>query len=455
MSQFEIGNFENAIADFDEAIRSNGQDAAAYVFRGKARLQAWVTEGDEEVADRDFDEAIRLCDDAIRRDPTDAMVHLRRGQAWSGKVERDWFFRYGEGERDRRERYRESAADSFEGAARLLGESIRQEPNNAGLYYHRWEAHSGLADWYPLFRRIHSPPPPPPTPPERLRPLPPARLRGLRTRDGSSDPVLNTRENGTEGCSIKASIKASINARENAKKDLAEAIRLDPTNVVYHARSGNLDEAIRLDPKTALYYVDWWPSLEKRMPDLDTAIRLNPDFARAYYHRGRAWFSSKNYEKAIADFSEAIRLRPHYALRPGVESPYGWRARALWELGQFEAAVQDCRTAIRLDPREEGPHYFAAGVARDAESLATSPDERRRDGRRAIQLATWACEMLDWTNCGEELNALAAAYAEVGRFDEAVSYQAMSMDGSHTIQPRDPQERLATYRQRKPYRASR
>ena len=39
-------------------------------------------------------------------------------------------------------------------------------------------------------------------------------------------------------------------------------------------------------------------------------IRQNPRNANAYYNRGLAWKSKKEYDKALADYAEAIRLDP-------------------------------------------------------------------------------------------------------------------------------------------------
>jgi serine/threonine-protein kinase len=105
--------------------------------------------------------------------------------------------------------------------------------------------------------------------------------------------------------------------------------------------------------------------------------------------------------------------------------------------------------------------YLAASKARPdsfavyelvARLLATCPDDKVRDGERAVEYATAACERSDWKNpfC---LDTLAAAYAEAGQFDEAVRHQTRALG--------DPKlkgdlrtaatERLELYRQKKPF----
>jgi tetratricopeptide (TPR) repeat protein len=52
---------------------------------------------------------------------------------------------------------------------------------------------------------------------------------------------------------------------------------------------------------------------EKALADFGEAIRLDPKFARAYCNRGVAYSNKGNYDKAIGDFTEVIRLDPKSA----------------------------------------------------------------------------------------------------------------------------------------------
>jgi hypothetical protein len=83
---------------------------------------------------------------------------------------------------------------------------------------------------------------------------------------------------------------------------------------------------------------------------------------------------------------------------------------------------------------------------------ATCPEPGMRDGKEAVQLAVKACDLSEWKNWGT-IDTLAAAYAEIGDFDQATNYQqcVLQMVNPPTDQ-RKLQQRLALYREHKPYR---
>ena len=70
-----------------------------------------------------------------------------------------------------------------------------------------------------------------------------------------------------------------------------------------------------------------------------------PRTPRRTRNRGVAWCRAKEYDKAIADFNEAIRLDPKDA--PALQLP----GRSLESKEEYDKAIADYNEAIRLDPK--------------------------------------------------------------------------------------------------------
>jgi tetratricopeptide (TPR) repeat protein len=118
----------------------------------------------------------------------------------------------------------------------------------------------------------------------------------------------------------------------------------------YDKAIAHYGEAIRLSPNYAKAFCArghaWAAKKEYDMAikDYDEAIRLDPKYTNAIRNRGNAWLAKKEYGKAIKDYDEAIRLEP--------KLPYGYcnRARARAKLKQYDDAARDFGDAIKLPP---------------------------------------------------------------------------------------------------------
>ena len=62
--------------------------------------------------------------------------------------------------------------------------------------------------------------------------------------------------------------------------------------------------------------------------------------------RGYYWRCKNEYEKAIADFNEAIRLDPRN------DQAYSQRSRVWYERKEYDKAMADCDEAVRIDPKD-------------------------------------------------------------------------------------------------------
>jgi hypothetical protein len=76
----------------------------------------------------------------------------------------------------------------------------------------------------------------------------------------------------------------------------------------------------------------------------DESIRINPDFADAYFNRGNAFSNLGQYQDAIEDYNKAIYLEPDFA------ETYNNRGVAYYKLARYESALENFNRAIILKP---------------------------------------------------------------------------------------------------------
>lgn len=108
--------------------------------------------------------------------------------------------------------------------------------------------------------------------------------------------------------------------------------------------------------------------------------------AELYNSRGAEWRLRNNYERAIADYDEALLLAPHYVaalnnrcwalavvgrakeglddcnvsltVRPNNDSTHHNRALANFRLGNFDGALADCEIALKANPKRSQAFYL-------------------------------------------------------------------------------------------------
>jgi len=250
-----------------------------------------------------------------------------------------------------------------------------------------------------------------------------------------------------------------------ASADLTTAIesgKLSQGNLslAYYSRGcawvnkGNYDEAIadntkaiEIDPRITGAYINrgnvwsYKGNDDKAIADYTKAIEINPKIARAYYNRGIAWYSKGDYDKAIGDYTKAIEINPKFA-----DAYYG-RGLAWKNKGNCGKAIADYSKAIETDPNYADAYKGLAWV------MATCPEDRYRDGTRAVELAEKAWKM---KKTFASLDTLAAAYAEAGRFQEAIKTQEKAItkleQEGWTQYLSEYEERLSSYKAGKPWR---
>lgn len=255
----------------------------------------------------------------------------------------------------------------------------------------------------------------------------------------------------------KAALEQELGSSANAKMldpKLAPAVRENAAEY-FDRMIADCNKAIALDPKLAEAYSGRGFAFlgkgnnEQAIAEFTKGIELGDKFAEVYGGRGVAYLAIGALDKAIADCTEAVRLDPKDA------ESYSTRARAFHAKGDCDQAIADCTRAIALEPnlleallgrghayRDKG-EYAKAGAdfteavrkaPNDADAheglawlWATCPDAAFRDGKKALEYATKACQLTDWKD-PNILDTLAAAYAELGKFDEAVQWEKKALE---------------------------
>lgn len=207
------------------------------------------------------------------------------------------------------------------------------------------------------------------------------------------------------------------------------------------------DRASLLDPSYARAFLnraityDRMGKADQAIEEYGELIRLLPEYSRAYFNRGRVRFAKGDVDGAIADYSEAIQRDPQFS-RAYHHRRIAWETKGDWEklLQELTAQVQS-RTAS------------VDSVNALAWLYATCPNDQYRNGKQAVVLAEKACEATESKLPGL-LDTLAAAYAEAGRFPDAVQTQKKALTLATEEQKVSYQVRLALYEQGKPFRAT-
>lgn len=275
-----------------------------------------------------------------------------------------------------------------------------------------------------------------------------------------------------------------------------------------------LDRAIELEPENAEHYFRRaqlhlsQSDSAAALADLNRALSLRPRFVEALQLRANQSLRSGQHQRALDDLDMLVRVRPTN------RSVAAARGRLLAQLKQLDAQIEALETQLageavrttelRLElaplyvqagkPKQalamysrvlaqhpqladvhfaRGDVYITTGQRAEAKAdyeqalkslpndptllnnlawlLCTSPDDALRDGPRALELSTRACELTQH-KVATLLGTLSAAYAETGNFDEAIQWAEKADALSNGAMKEHFADALATYRAGKPFR---
>ena len=147
---------------------------------------------------------------------------------------------------------------------------------------------------------------------------------------------------------------------------------------------------------------------ERALVEYRAAAALEPSGTKVHYNMGLLLQVQKKWQEAADQYEFVVRRDPEYY------SAHFNLAEVLQHLGRTREAVFHLREAVRLEPDSTPALNNLAWV------LASSDDAEIRNGAEAVRLAERACELTKH-QVTLLVGTLAAAYAEAGRFGEAVA----------------------------------
>ena len=251
----------------------------------------------------------------------------------------------------------------------------------------------------------------------------------------------------------------------------------------YDAAAKQFQEVIRLTPTIAKPYSDLGKAYvlqgktDQAMIMFSNAVRLNPGLAQARWNLGTAWLLHGKVAEGLAEMKAAVQLSPE-----DIEA-HRRLADTLIKMGKATEALPYCQAVVKAEPQDAHAH-FTLGMARLAAKrpdqaaasfktalqlapntpecmnalawmYATSPQAELRDGAEAVRLAEAACKTTKQQQTAL-MDTLAAAYAEAGRFEDAVKttkeLRALAAAVHDTNALDTARQRLELYQAGQPYR---
>ena len=257
----------------------------------------------------------------------------------------------------------------------------------------------------------------------------------------------------------RAAIRAMKGDFKAALADLDEAEGISPNHVAVMLLRASIYQEMKEDAK-ALAEIDRLLAVKPGYPaavrfragllvganKFDEAIaavegllKAEPDDLEAKLQLAALQSAAKRHRKAIAVYFEVLQKAPNnwMALRGRGDARLG--------IGEHAEAIADYEKALKLRPKDSGLLNNFAWV------LATSPVDKLRNGKRAVEMALEACRLTGYEQA-HILSTLAAAYAESGDFKLALKWSQKAVELGKPEQKADLAKELETYKAHKPFR---
>jgi tetratricopeptide (TPR) repeat protein len=305
--------------------------------------------------------------------------------------------------------------------------------------------------------------------------------------------VVETTPDQVAAYLLQSQILRAVKRYDEALQALDKVVELAPESIVPHQFRGEiyremneLDKAIEaftqvlnITPKMELALIRRAETyllagkLTEALADVDALLAENRDLVIVHGLRAQILGEMERYGEAIDEMKLLARelpgqpdVRMHLAayylmneqpleaieeyngvLESDADNFLALRSRgdAYLNVGDHKTALVDFERALTLEADDSSLLNNLAWV------LATSPDDDVRDGQRAIELATKACEITEY-KAPHILSTLAAAYAETGNFETAREWSQKAVDFNDPEHGEQLAKELASYEAEQPWR---
>jgi tetratricopeptide (TPR) repeat protein len=249
---------------------------------------------------------------------------------------------------------------------------------------------------------------------------------------------------------------------EEATSHYLEALKINPESAAAHNNlakvlqtKGKLDDAmehyvaaLKFEPGLAQAHNNLGVLLLARgrtaegASELREALRLNPGDLESEFNLGLALSQQRQWLEAAELFGKALEKRGNDA-----NAHYQF-AVALIHLQKTREAMRHYASALLIQPD------FPDALDGLAWILAAAQNSNFRNGTEAVRMAERACDLVGRKDA-QKLRTLAAAYAEAGRFNEAVTAMQSAIEiasraGSSSL--KDGQSMVDAFNASKPWR---
>jgi len=149
--------------------------------------------------------------------------------------------------------------------------------------------------------------------------------------------------------------------------------------------------------------------------EFQKAVEILPQFAQAHDNLGNVLFQQGRVDEAIGEFQKAVEILPQFA------QAHDNLGNALLQRGRVQEGVLHYQRSLEIQSDAPATQHALAWV------LATCPEASIRNGARAVELAQRANQLSGGRNA-MILCTLGAAYAECGRFAEAIAAAQQALE---------------------------